>query len=215
MACHFDSRPSILSPCSTKWLSLVRWSMLLLVATNYAALNFKTGSGGPASYMAYLPLCAPDGERRYGQMGQSSRPPTTEAATTKMMTTRRTMEHPWIGGFQDQARLDLFVLLLGAFWASGACSSCAGEPWAATVFPWPIPDPGIFSVPLILGAAPNVHRDSASRRTLSPLINGSTCVTSATPQRRRSRSTKMMTVVHGGTLLHQPRGRSGNQRLPR
>jgi hypothetical protein len=38
--------------------------MLLLVATNSAALNYKTGSGEPASYMGYLPSCAPDGERR-------------------------------------------------------------------------------------------------------------------------------------------------------
>jgi hypothetical protein len=38
--------------------------MLLLVATSSAALNFKTGSGGPASYMGYLPSCVPDGERR-------------------------------------------------------------------------------------------------------------------------------------------------------
>jgi hypothetical protein len=64
MACHFRSRPTIISPRFTKWLSLVRWPMLLLVATNSAALNCKTGSGGPASYMGYLPLYAPDGERR-------------------------------------------------------------------------------------------------------------------------------------------------------
>jgi hypothetical protein len=37
---------------------------LLLVATNSAALNYKTGSGGPASYMGYLPSCAPEGQRR-------------------------------------------------------------------------------------------------------------------------------------------------------
>jgi hypothetical protein len=120
------------------------------------------------------------------------------------------MERPRTGEFLDQARLGLFVSLLGAFWASGACGSCAGEPRAAAVFPWPMPDPGILSVLLILGAAPNVRQVSASRQTLSPLTNGNTCVTSATPQRRRSWSTKKTTVVHGGTLLHPLRGRSGS-----
>jgi hypothetical protein len=47
------------------------------------------------------------------------------------------------GGFQDQACLGLFVWLFGALWASGACSSCAGVPWASAVFPWPVPDPGV------------------------------------------------------------------------
>jgi hypothetical protein len=42
----------------------VGWPMLLLVATSSAALNFKTGSRGPASYMGLFPLCSPDGERR-------------------------------------------------------------------------------------------------------------------------------------------------------
>jgi hypothetical protein len=93
------------------------------------------------------------------------------------MSTRRTMNRPRTGGFQDQARLGLFVLPLAAFRASGACGFRDGEPRAASVFPWPIPDPGIFSVSLNLGAAPNVRRVSASRRTLSPLTNGNTCAT--------------------------------------
>jgi hypothetical protein len=42
----------------------VGWPMLLLVATGSAALNCKTGSEGPASYMGYLLSCAPDSERR-------------------------------------------------------------------------------------------------------------------------------------------------------
>jgi hypothetical protein len=58
---HFRYRPSILLLASPKWLSLV--GCLLLVATNSAALNCKSGSGGPASYMGFLPLCAPDSER--------------------------------------------------------------------------------------------------------------------------------------------------------
>jgi hypothetical protein len=36
-----------------------------------------------------------------------------------------------------------FCLALGAFWASGACGSCAGVPQVAAVFPWSVPDPGI------------------------------------------------------------------------
>jgi hypothetical protein len=69
-------------------------------------------------------------------MGQSSRLPTKEAATTKTTTTvtRRTIGRPRTGGFQDQARLGVFVWLLGAFWASGACGSYAGVPRAAAVF---------------------------------------------------------------------------------
>jgi hypothetical protein len=62
MSLPFPS-PRLLSRRFTKWLSLVGWPMLLLVATNSAALNFKTGSGGPASYMGYLPSCVPDGVR--------------------------------------------------------------------------------------------------------------------------------------------------------
>jgi hypothetical protein len=77
---------------------------------------------------------------------------------TTTTTTRRTMNYPRTGGFQDQARLGLFVSPLGAFRASGACGFREGGPRAAAVFPWPIPDPGIFSVPLSLGAAPNVRR---------------------------------------------------------
>jgi hypothetical protein len=34
------------------------------LATNSAASNCKTGSGGLVSYMGFLPLCAPDGRRR-------------------------------------------------------------------------------------------------------------------------------------------------------
>jgi hypothetical protein len=60
------------------------------------------------------------------------------------------MNHPRTGGFQDQACLGLFVSPLGAFRASGTCGSRDGEPRAAIVFPWPTPDPGIFSVPLSL-----------------------------------------------------------------
>jgi hypothetical protein len=44
-------------------------------------------------------------------------------------------DHPRSGGFQDQARMGLFVSLFGAFWASGTCGSCAGVPRAAAVFP--------------------------------------------------------------------------------
>jgi hypothetical protein len=79
---------------------------------------------------------ADKGPPRCGQMGQeSSRPPTKAAATMKTTTTmRRTIGHPQTGGFQDQARLGHFVLLLGALWASGACDSYAGVPRAAAVF---------------------------------------------------------------------------------
>jgi hypothetical protein len=40
---------------------------------------------------------------------------------------------PWIGGFQDQAHLALFVLPLGSLWASGAGGSCYGVPQVAAV----------------------------------------------------------------------------------
>jgi hypothetical protein len=53
------------------------------------------------------------------------------------------LDRPWSGGFQDQARLSLFVLLFGALWASGSCGSCAGVPRGTAVFPWPVPDPGV------------------------------------------------------------------------
>jgi hypothetical protein len=70
-------------------------------------------------------------------MGQSSRPPTKEAETTKMSTTmtttRRTMNRPRTGGFQDQARLGLFVSPLGAFRASGTCGFREGGPQAHSV----------------------------------------------------------------------------------
>jgi hypothetical protein len=39
-----------------------------------------------------------------------------------------------IGGFQDQARLALFVSPVGALWASGACGFREGGPRAAAVF---------------------------------------------------------------------------------
>jgi hypothetical protein len=63
--------------------------------------------------------------------------------STALTLRRASVDHHQSGGFQDQARMGLFVLLLGAFWASGACGSCAGVPRAATVFPWSVPDPGI------------------------------------------------------------------------
>jgi hypothetical protein len=53
------------------------------------------------------------------------------------------VDRPRSGGFQDQARLGLFVLLFGALWASGTCGSCTGVPRATTVVPWPVPDPGV------------------------------------------------------------------------
>jgi hypothetical protein len=36
------------------------------------------------------------------------------------------VDRPRSGGFQDQARMGLFVLPCGVFWASGACGSVLG-----------------------------------------------------------------------------------------
>jgi hypothetical protein len=152
---------------------------------------------------------ADKGPPRCGQMGlELSRLPKRAPMRMKMTMTRRTMERPWIGGFQDQASLGLFVLLLGALWASGTGGSCAGVPRAATVFSWPIPDPGIFSVPLILGAAPNSRRRGfTSRRISSPSISGNICIIVAALRRRRpTKPILKMIVVHGGRLtLPRPR----------
>jgi hypothetical protein len=58
------SVPSInINPRISKWLSRLG-GLRCCLATNSAASNFKTGSGGPASYMGFLPSCAPDGRRR-------------------------------------------------------------------------------------------------------------------------------------------------------
>jgi hypothetical protein len=43
--------------------------------------------------------------------------------TTALMLRRTNVDRPRSGGFQDQARLGLFVLPCGVFWASGACRS--------------------------------------------------------------------------------------------
>jgi hypothetical protein len=65
------------------------------------------------------------------------------------------VDRPWTGGFQDQARLGLFVLLwapLGLWRLWFPCVAVGGVPRAAAVLPWPIPDPGVRLILLNLGA---------------------------------------------------------------
>jgi hypothetical protein len=69
------------------------------------------------------------------------------------------------GGFQDQARMGLFVSLFGALWASGACGSCAGVPQAAAVFPRLTPAPEFADLGAVYGAdAEESERGSPSVR---------------------------------------------------
>jgi hypothetical protein len=82
------------------------------------------------------------------------------------------MERPRIGGFQDQARLGLFFLPLGALWPVVPVLGCRGQP---LLFPWPIPDPGIFSIPLVLSVVPKLRKASTSRRIPLLLIGGNIC----------------------------------------
>jgi hypothetical protein len=65
------------------------------------------------------------------------------APSTALTLRRASVDCPRSGGFQDQARMCLFVSLFGAFWASGTCGFCDGVPRAAAVFPWSVHDPGI------------------------------------------------------------------------
>jgi hypothetical protein len=52
------------------------------------------------------------------------------------------VDQPRSGGFQDQARMGLFVLPCGVLWASGACGSALRYHGRPLCFPWPVPDPG-------------------------------------------------------------------------
>jgi hypothetical protein len=57
-------------------------------------------------------------------------------ALSAALTLRKaSVGRPRSGGFQDRARMGLFVSLVGTFWASGACGSRDGVPRAAAVFP--------------------------------------------------------------------------------
>jgi hypothetical protein len=59
------------------------------------------------------------------------------------------VDRPRSGGFQDQARMGLFVLPCGVLWASGACGSALGYHGRPLCFPWSVPDPETcFSVEL-------------------------------------------------------------------
>jgi hypothetical protein len=65
-----------------------------------------------------------------------------------------------------------------------------------------IPDLGIHSVPLSLGAVPKDCWGFASRQTISLSTSGSICVIWATHRcRRLSRSKWKMTVIHGHSLV--------------
>jgi hypothetical protein len=124
-----------------KWLSLAWWFMQLI------ALPLKTVRlavwGRPprrpilrrAPQAAWDPRSAGRGPPRCGQMGQgpSRQPKRAPLTVQKMMMTKRTLRHPRIGGFQDQAHLGLFVLPRGVLWASGAAGSRSGMPQVAAV----------------------------------------------------------------------------------
>jgi hypothetical protein len=102
-------------------------AMLLLLATSSATLNKTTGGGGLHPIWVTLrrvpqavwdASLADRGPLNRGQMGQDSPGPsmkTSAMKTTTMTTMKRTIRHPRTGGFQDQTRLGLFVLLLGSF----------------------------------------------------------------------------------------------------
>jgi hypothetical protein len=59
------------------------------------------------------------------------------------------VDRPRSGGFQDQARMGLFVLPCGVLRASGACGSALGSHGRPLCFPWSVPVPETcFSVEL-------------------------------------------------------------------
>jgi hypothetical protein len=86
------------------------------------------------------------------------------------LTLRRTnMERPRSSGFQDQARMGLFVLPCGVFWASGACGSVLGYHWQPLCF---------HGIPLILGFVFSFElgrRPCSLRRRLEGLA-GASCL---------------------------------------
>jgi hypothetical protein len=75
------------------------------------------------------------------------------------------VDRPRSGGFQDQARVGLFVLPCGVLWASGACGSALGYHGRPLFFPWSVPETR-FSVELGL-------RPCSLRMRLEDLAGGS------------------------------------------
>jgi hypothetical protein len=157
-----------------KWLSLVRWPMLLLVATSSACANLQTGGGGgPSSYMGYPPSCAPGGVGRKpcGQGPPSMRP--DRAGVVKATDDEDdddneeddgTSTERWVSG----SAWVFLSCFLGPFGPLVPVIPMLGFHGQPLFFPWPIPDPGILSVPLILGTAPNFRSGFTSRQIPSP-----------------------------------------------
>jgi hypothetical protein len=156
MTLHFRFRPSILySPLQ---LALSRRGGLLLcfLATNSAALNFKTGRGSP-TFMGSLPSWAPGGSRRQ-PCGQGLPPMWPDGAVVKASKAGDLDDEEDDDDDDvkedDESSTDRWVLGLGtpgSFCLACRCSSgiCClwfplkGDHGRPLCFPWPLPDPGI------------------------------------------------------------------------
>jgi hypothetical protein len=174
------------SSCSFHQMALSR---LVVHAVNRCTTqNRQTGSGGSSPKTAYPPLCAPGGvgPKVSGQGPPSLRP--DGAGTVKAAE-----EGSFDGSEEDDDEED--VATSTDRWVSGSGTPgffCLAS-WGPLGFwrrwfsfqdaagghcgvPWFSPDPGIFSVPLILGVGPRFRPSvSTSRRTLSPGMSGSIC----------------------------------------
>jgi hypothetical protein len=142
--------------------------MPLLVATISAAINFQTGSGGPPSYMGYPrcapqavwdasladkgpPLIRPDGA---GVVKATNEGGCNDEDDDNEEEDDRTSMDRWVSGSGTPGSFCLASWSPLGLWRLWFL--CWGTTGAA-VFPWPIPEPGILSVPLILGAASSAN----------------------------------------------------------
>jgi hypothetical protein len=164
MARHFRSQPTtVVSPIHQMALS----RLVAHAANSSATLNCQTGGGGPSSYMGYPPPCATGtvGRKPCGQGPPSMRP--DRAGVIKAAKAGSFDDEDDNDGEEDDGMsTDSWVSGSGtpgsfclAFWGPLGLWRWWFLSWGTTggrcCFPWSIPDPGIFSVPLILGAAPN------------------------------------------------------------
>jgi hypothetical protein len=161
MACHFRSRPTTMVS-TIHQMALSRSAVH--AANSSTTLNRQTGL---PSYMGYPPLCAPGGVGRK-PCGQG--PPSMQPDRARVVKAAKegsldnedndddkeddgTSTDRWVSGSGMPGSFCLASWGPLGFWRRWFL--CWGTTGGCCHFPWSIPDPGIFSVPLILGAAPN------------------------------------------------------------
>jgi hypothetical protein len=186
VARQFRSRPTTIV-LAFHQMALSR--LVVHAANRSTTLNRQTGSGGSTPKTAYPPLCAPGGVvlKACGQGPPSMRPDGAGVVNVAEGGSFDGTEDDddeedvgtstdrWVSGSGTPGSFCLAYRGPLGFWRRWFL--CWGTTGGRCSLPWSSPDPGIFSVPLILGAGPeSCPRGFTSRRTHSPSISGNICV---------------------------------------